>query len=379
MPRQTLPPAAAVDDEGIDAVAHAMVTRAERPAADEPERPMLLCGTGITLLNLALSGDAAGGWAVGKMYNVVGDKSTGKTLMALSALAEAAHNPAFDSYGLYHDDAEAACEFAVAKLFGRRLADRLRPPPRGEASHTIEDWRASILQLLDAGEPFIYVLDSFDSLTTREEVDLVNEHVRADLAGTKQKGTYGMARAKINSQLFRIITSRLAATRSILLIISQTRQSINAGPFEPQTYRAGGAALDFYSSGVIWLNVRETLRRETARYIVGQRVNAKIEKNKLTGRRGVVSFCYLYDYGLDDVRACIDWLVEAGVWTKTGQGRITPRGAGSLERIGVGTADQLAKRIDAARALPALRRVTAAAWAALMERLKPEGRTPRYV
>ena len=95
----------------------------------EPEVTRLFVPTGSALLNLALSDRANGGFLTGKIVNVIGDSSSGKTFLCLTTLAETAHNPAFDDCLLVYDDAEAASEFNIEKLFGSKTVRRIMPRP----------------------------------------------------------------------------------------------------------------------------------------------------------------------------------------------------------------------------------------------------------
>ena len=127
--------------------------------------PKFLIPTGNTLLNLALSDTPDGGYGVGKMVNLIGDSSSGKTILALTMLAECNINPKFKDYDLIFDDVENALEIDIESLFGRSLAKRIK----FRSSNTIEDWYGSIYNQIVSGIPFISVLDSFDALTSRDE------------------------------------------------------------------------------------------------------------------------------------------------------------------------------------------------------------------
>jgi hypothetical protein len=99
-----------------------------------------------------------------------------------------------------------------------------------------------------------------------------------------------------------------------VIVISQTRDNLGFG-FTSKT-RSGGRALKFYSSHEMWLSIKETFKKKKREIGIG--ANAKISKNKLTGKRRDVDIPIYYDYGVDDISANIDFLVDEGHWIKEG-------------------------------------------------------------
>jgi len=290
-----------------------------RPNKKEAPMKIQCLHTGSTLLNLAVSDRASGGFGLGKIVNIIGDSSSGKTTLAWSLLAEAAHNPRFEKHSLVYDDVEAACEHDVAKLFGQVTADRVIPPrgtkeePRG--SSTVEEFQLSIHSYLKKGKPFIYILDSLDALTSDDEETRMEEKVKAYEKGTKPKGSYGMAKPKAMSEMLRQIVRKLRDSDSLLIIISQTRDNINPMSFTPKT-RSGGRALEFYASHIMWTAVAEKIKK--MEQTIGILCRVKSTKSKLTGKIRTVDFPIYYDYGIDDITSCIDYLVKSGWWKMSG-------------------------------------------------------------
>lgn len=333
--------------------------------------PTLLIPTGCTLLNLALSDTPYGGAGLGRITHIVGDSSAGKTFLGYSMFAECSHRKRFDRYALYDDDVEAANAFDVEKLFGRRTAARVQPPPNG-CSNTVQDFLLTIKQLLDEERPFIYLLDSFDALTSDEDTDKVNELADARRKGIKEKGTYGMQKPKIASQFFRMMKKRLKDTASAVIILSQTRDDINPMTFSTKTH-SGGRALKFYASHQLWLAVGKKHKRRNL--TVGIDCVAKITKNKMTGKIREVTFPIYYSYGIDDIRTNIDFLLAEGAATKRGN-RI------ELPCIGEGgeaySTDKWIKTIDERRDLQKqLQKAVGRAWAE-REHVLDLGRKARY-
>ena len=303
----------------IAEVANEVVVR--EPKQKETER---LISIGSTLLNLAMSDNYEGGVAQGKIINVIGESSAGKTMVCETMLAEAANNPEYDDYRLILDDSEHAHEIDSNYMFGKKAAARIEAPRYDDDdepvySDTVEQFIANVNRVLDSGDSVIYCLDSLDTLTDDTELTKVDEYI-AVADGTKREvsGSYGMQKAKLLSQFFRVVKKKLADTRSVLVIISQTRDNIGAMGFAaPKKTRAGGKALEFYCTHVIWLSAIKSLTAtvNNEKIKIGNQVKAEVKKNKLTGKIRSVEFPIYYDYGIDDLSSCIDFLCDAGVFT----------------------------------------------------------------
>ena len=289
----------------------------------KPEEARILgyVPTGCTLLNLVLSDRVDGGFGLGKMANIIGDSSSGKSLLALSLLAECAHRKEFDGYRLIYDEPEQACEFDIEGLFGRVTAQRIEPPRVDDEglpvhSETVQDFHGNIHTLLDSGAPFVYILDSLDALDTEEDQKKAEEMIKARQRGGSVTGTYGMAKPKAMSWILRHIVGRLKETKSALIIISQTRDNINPLSFSTKT-RSGGRALKFYCTHELWLAVKSVIKKRDRE--VGIYVKIKVSKNKLTGKREDSLSIPLYRaYGVDDIGASVDFLVKEKHWKKKG-------------------------------------------------------------
>lgn len=320
----------------------------------------VLVPTGSTLLNLACSDSAKGGFALGRMVNIIGDSSTGKTLLALSIFAECCRLKRFHDYKFYFDDAEAKLSFDIEELFGTAAYKRIVDPPNGP-SDTTQEFQDNLYTVLDEDDPCIYVLDSFDALSSEEEQDKAEEDMEARAKGREVKGSYNMAKPKAASKLFRLICSRLKKTKSLLIIISQTRDNINPMSFAKKT-RSGGNALYFYSTHEMWLAVAKQLEKKKQN--IGSIVKVRVSKNHLTGKRRKIQFLLYYDYGLDDVGSCVDFLVEQGVYKKNGN---------SIEAPGwpaKGSRASFIEMIEEENLEPKLIKLVAATWAEIEESLK---------
>lgn len=276
--------------------------------------------TGSTLLNLACANDINGGYIPGSVVNVIGDSASGKTLLCLTALAELCHDDRLKDYIPIYDDVEAALAFNMEHMFGKELVGRLRPPAYhtknpDALTDTIQQFMFNVLEWVEHGKPFIYILDSFDALTSDEEISKIDEELEADRDDKEVSGSYDLTKPKQASRMFRRVVRDMKRTKSVVVIVSQTRDNITAR-FNKVT-RSGGRALRFYSSHEIWLANMGDLKSHDL--VIGNNVRAKIDKNKATGRRREVEFTTYYSYGVDDIGAMIDFLVACAWWSKEKQ------------------------------------------------------------
>jgi RecA/RadA recombinase len=289
-----------------------------------------LIPSGSTMLNLACSDNPYGAFALGRIVTLPGGSASGKTMLMLTMLAECANDKRFDDYNLIYDDGEETCDgFDIRYLFGDKLVNRIVSPRYDENikplhSETIQDFKASILTKVKDKEPFIYILDSLDSLTSNEE--LQKEYKQAlvkakDSDAVKElKGSYKTEKAKAIGEILRMINNKIKHTKSILFIVQQERANIGI-TFGPKKTTSGGMAPFFYSTHQVWLNSKGTVTKEirTLKHKIGHKIIAAVKKNKITGKLRNVEFNIYYDYGIDDLSSCIDFLLSTNHWRKTGQ------------------------------------------------------------
>lgn len=301
--------------------------------------------TGSTLLNLALTDHPYCGWQKGKMSNIIGDSSAGKTFLAFTAYAEANQNKAFNDYAFIVDDAEHANEFDMEYLFGEETAERIIAPKYNKDgddinSETVEDFHDNLLSAIEEGKGFIYALDSFDALSSEADDDKIEEQRKARANDKDAKGSYGMAKAKKSSEILRHVVGKLEKTSSILLIISQTRDNLTPGSFEKKT-RSGGKALKFYAQFELWLANGGSIKSKDR--VIGVKCVISVKKNKCTGKRREVTIPIFYDYGIDDVGSMVDFLVEEKYWSGGGKSAIKDNGSLGLKE---GTRASIIKQIE---------------------------------
>jgi hypothetical protein len=163
-----------------------------------------------------------------------------------------------------------------------------------------------------------------DALFSEAEDKKFDEQKTARRRGREVAGSYGDGKAKKNSAGIRRVLQILQRTKSILIVISQTRDNIGFGAqFNPKTH-AGGRALKFYATVELWSSVREKIKIPVngKKRTVGIVCRVDTKKNRVTGRDRTVEFPIYHSVGIDDVGANIAFLLAEVHW-KESAGTIT--------------------------------------------------------
>lgn len=264
--------------------------------------------TGCHLLDLVVGGSkGVYGFPSGRFINIVGDKSAGKTFLSNEIIASAYHRFDKKKFRWVYDDCESGYSFDTVGMYG---FDIMGDDP--VHSTTVEEAFCNISDFADSlkGEQFgIYVLDSLDALTSDEQDGRAKERLKAfheDKAF--DKGSYGMGKQKYLSQeFFPQLCSKIQDKNILVVIISQVRDNVDMFSFEKFT-RSGGKAMDFYAHTVVWLATCQKIVKKDRP--VGVVVKAKVTKSKTPRPFRECFFTFLYDYGLDDIGASIDYLYD---------------------------------------------------------------------
>lgn len=239
-----------------------------------------------------------GGWALSRVVNLVGDKSTGKTLLALEACIN--FNKQFPKGRIRYCEPEAALGRGYAREMGVPMKKLEFADDESEIG-TVEDWAEDLEEFLDElkkDEPGIYVLDSLDALSSE-----------AEMKRTMRDASYGDGKAKKMSELFRKLVRKIKQKRVLVIIISQVRDNIGV-TFGDRYTRSGGKALDFYASQVLWLaqvgNIQRVITGVTRS--IGVMIRARCKKNKVGLQFRECNLDLRYGYGIDDVASNVKYL-----------------------------------------------------------------------
>lgn len=255
--------------------------------------------TGCTLLDCALGG----GLALGRTANVVGDKSTAKTGTATEVMIN--FSKMFPEGSVAYRETEAAWDNGYAEAMGLPINQIDFGDPE-KPLITVEDFYVDFDAFCGLQKkkrkPGLYVLDSFDALSDEAEME-------RDI----DKASFGAAKAKKMSEMFRKITRKQEQANVLLLIVSQVRDNIGA-MFGEKHKRSGGKALDFYASQVFWLAhikiLKRTINKVERPY--GIELKAKVKKNKVGMPFREADFNFEFGFGINDLQASINWLNEVG-------------------------------------------------------------------
>jgi len=266
--------------------------------------------TGSDLLDLVTGGGLGFGMPSGRIVNIVGDKSAGKSAVACEIIA-AAFYALKNRFKWVYDDCESGLTHDTKSIYGfdvvpEKEKDRVK-------SRTVEELYCNYRQFLESlkeSQFGIYVVDSLDGLSSDEIEGIGNERYKKFKKGESlDKGSYQMGSAKfLSQQFFRSLVSMTEERNCLLIIISQVRDDINAiGPFRKQR-RSGGKALDFYAYACIWLaNVSKEKKKGRT---VGVVIRARAEKSKTPRPYRDCVFPIYFDYGIDNIGANIDFLYD---------------------------------------------------------------------
>ena len=272
-----------------------------------------------------------GGYPRGRVIEIYGPESSGKTTLTLHAIAEAQRAGGIAAF----IDAEHAFDRFYAEKLGVNTEDLIiSQPDNGEQALEIAD------NLIRSGAIDLIVIDSVAALTPKAEIE-------GDM-GDSKVGLH----ARLMSQALRKLTGTIAKTNCTCIFINQLREKIGVMFGNPET-TTGGNALKFYAS--VRLDIRRSTQIKDGENVIGNRTKVKIVKNKVAPPFRVAEFDILYGEGVSKMGEIIDLgtqyevIQKSGSWfsydgTKLGQGR---EGVKGVLRDNPELADEIEQKIIA--------------------------------
>ncbi|USS86005.1 recombinase RecA [Fructilactobacillus cliffordii] len=278
-------------DKALKQIKKEFGTGAIMRMGETPNSNVEAISTGILSLDIALG---IGGFPRGRVVEIFGAESSGKTTIALQAVAELQKNGGTAAY----IDAENAMDPEYAKALGVNIDDLLLSQPgTGEEGLQIAD------ALIGSGAIDLVVVDSVAALVPKSEIegDIGDSHVGLQ--------------ARLMSQALRKLTANINKTKTVVIFINQLREKVGVMFGNPET-TPGGRALKFYSS--VRLRVSGSKQSKEGQEVVGKETKIKVAKNKVAPPFKTVDTLMSFGHGIEPVADMVNLAVDKDIINKSG-------------------------------------------------------------
>lgn len=238
-----------------------------------------------------------GGWAVGRVINVIGDKSVGKSIVAIEACVNLLLKYP-DAY-IWYVDSEAAFDESYILSLGIPV-DKFKfiPAETMEDVHNMLDDKIANANPKNHG---MIIIDSYDALSDEKEKERLIE-----------EGSYKTDKVRMLGEFFRRNVSRLEKKNITTIVINQVRDVLTSR--FPMKTKTGGNTLNHNASQIVWLSELGKTEKTVngVKRVIGLSVKAKVTKNKVGMPFRDCEFDLLLGYGMDDLSSNLKWLLSAG-------------------------------------------------------------------
>ena len=261
---------------------------------DKPIENIEVIPTGSLALDMALG---IGGLPRGRIVEIYGPESSGKTTIALQAVASAQRRGGVAAF----IDAEHALDPVYAKALGVNIDELLiSQPDTGEQALEIAD------MLVRSGAMDVIVVDSVAALVPKAEIE--------GEMGDQQMGL----QARLMSKALRKLTGSISKSNTVMIFINQIREKIGGFSFTPgpQTTTSGGRALKFFST--VRMEVKRIGSVKQGEEVIGNEVSVKVTKNKVAPPFKEARFNVMYGTGISRIGEVLDVALELGIASKSG-------------------------------------------------------------
>lgn len=284
--------------------------------------------SGITTLDLNLSGNSRGGFRKGSVVQYMALEGVGKTAVALKACITASSNPVLKDYKIYYLDKEGGLNFNLS-YFGKEAEERiiiLNPRNSKEILSSLEKTYLWIISKLKESSCII-VMDSLNSFLTEGQWNTEEENEAKVLRAIDNDKEVKLANDKmadasqVTAKNLAMINELVKENGSLFILISQYRDKLNAGPYEDPNRTSGGKAIQYYADYRIKFSASKTIKKEDMsgkEIIVGYNLKSIIIKNRGNGMKLDCDVDYIIQKGIDNRRAVFHYLADYKAVKKAG-------------------------------------------------------------